>query len=491
MFHIQNANLRKSILAAITLMSLSTNGEAKPKLSEIKGLPQTGDISQIRTGSDAQGNIVVSWQGPNTLYVDRISSAGVPEASATTIASGYGNYCKIGVGPICYGIHDLVVKQDGSYLAAWIGDTGSPTPQSGIKAVLSGNLSNVLDFGLVSNAFSLDVFSFSDGFKVFDMVNVIDTVWYEQSNLSVFDSQGQPSANPPFALPSYAAVTTNTAGDYVMAILGDIASSGICEDTTGSAQSMKTTLALQKNDGEPVSVSPYNQAQTFNFGDGPKPNEKVELSILNPKVVSNASGEIVLVWLEELATTQRKANGGCAYLAKQTLVAQRFNNDLSVKDATPIVVASTQNKTQNKFMVMPHGGVLGFATNGPFLGDYGIDMNDAGDFVVAYAWDKPFSVNGSVMARQFVNDKGTFVAGKAIKMPFGKKPKTSHPKEKGIISRSYMLDLSISITNAANNEFAVVWHHDYSDYFLAKSATPPVWTSHGYSILKAARYSSQ
>jgi hypothetical protein len=50
---------------------------------------------------------------------------------------------------------------------------------------------------------------------------------------------------------------------------------------------------------------------------------------------------------------------------------------------------------------------------------------------------------------------------------------------------------SIAITNAANNEFAVVWHHDYGDYYLVKSKTQAAYTHNNHSILKAARYSSQ
>lgn len=101
-------SLRKTILATSIAVALaSSECQARRKLVEVQGLPQTESISLIRSSRDSLGNAVITWLSDNNLYLEQIPLIGRPTAEPSKLVTTQ------------VFDPDLAIKSDGTYLSAW------------------------------------------------------------------------------------------------------------------------------------------------------------------------------------------------------------------------------------------------------------------------------------------------------------------------------------------------------------------------------------
>lgn len=431
---------RKTLLSAAIAMALApVVSQAKLKLGEIEGLPhQAGTPTLMRSGKDSSGNVTITWIENGSLKLETIPRSGTPPTTATVLASDV----------VELTTQDLLVKADGSYLAAW----NAATQLSGL---LSDDLVTELELG-IGDGESLALLPRKTG--GFALVS--------GQSASFFDDTGVEDGSP-LDLEPYTAIILDDDGDFVL----------LSHDTYQATLSLKDGADLPKN------IQPSQTVNAYGFDEGSNTNKSVAFSIAEPKMRRNDKGEILLTWQEQVDKTQRKPIRTChTYYGERTcsvegysysgsttktLLAQRFNSNLSVKDTRPVAVASVKGK------------LVGDTDFDSFIGDVAIDMDEDGDFTVAYASGKhvietssyagsTYSAvvgsNSDLFARQFTtNAKGKLVAGKAMKL--SSTAKTAHPQQKGKVKYSTNSEPDIIVTDDAKNEFLVTWRNEFEDHY--------------------------
>ena len=241
------------------------------------------------------------------------------------------------------------------------------------------------------------------------------------------------------------------------------------------------SLLVQKYSDESylsVEVYPVQQVNSYDFDEGRKTNKRVEFALSDPVIANNAAGDFVVLWEESKTETTRKVQKTCStdeygekyceeygysYTSKSSvrLYAQRYNSDMSKQDVKPLLVALTQG-------------------TGRYIGDTAVQMDNDGDFTVAYSAGKSTYKNkpgdeygnaegytldnSDVFVKQFaINKKGKFAAGKTVRA--SAKPKTpSGHKLKNVRH----MEPAIVLTDEKSNAFIIMWHNDYEDHFQVK-----------------------
>ena len=282
------------------------------------------------------------------------------------------------------------------------------------------------------------------------------------------------------------------------------------------------SLLVQKYSDDSEQSIEVNAAQNVNsyeFDEGNKKNKRVEFALSYPVIAHNAAGDFVVLWEESKTETRRKVQKTCStdeyggqycedgyrYATHSTvrMYAQRYNSNMSKKDVKPLLVA------------VAHGAKR-------YMGDTAVQMDNDGDFTVAYSAGKSkpgdeygygegnTRDNSDVFVKQFAKKNGKFVAGRTIRVS-GKPKMSSGHKAKNVRHK----EPAIVVTDEKTNAFIIMWHNDYEDHFQVKGEPEEVCVKYkkdeygykectkyeyksvyedqyeAYSILKAKRYANQ
>lgn len=255
----------------------------------------------------------------------------------------------------------------------------------------------------------------------------------------------------------------------------EITSAGSLVDAT--VEEITSWIAMDETGDFTVDdITPSQTVNTYDFDEGTKPNNSVSFeTTLEAVSATNSAGEFVVVWEENKSTSTRKKQAGkktcytddygyksCytsepsytySSTATSSLFAQRYDSDLAPIDSKPLLVASVKK-------------------SGEFIENASVDMDDDGDFTVAFSAGKntytkdeygyPTLSNSQsdVLVRQFTTSRGKFAAGKAIKVSSAPKLASGHK-----LKNSTNEEPSVVVIDESTNAFIVMWHNDYEDTY--------------------------